>query len=77
MSREENKAWEIANYSNTLYFCLYLKKFANKNAREYDIVNLHGSESARKRDKEKLENSPKVKAPLRNAYNPINNQPLP
>lgn len=46
------------------------QKIASHKPRDYDIVNLHGAEL------KEPENN-KVKAPLRNIYNPINNQPLP
>lgn len=42
------------------------------NQRKYDIINLHGST-----DNINVNENSKVRGPIRNLYNPINNQPIP
>lgn len=42
------------------------------NQRNYDIINLHGADNTNRN-----ENNFKVRNPIRNLYNPINNQPIP
>ncbi len=42
------------------------------NQRRYDIINLHGVDNMNVN-----ENNYKVRSPIRNLYNPINNQLIP
>lgn len=55
------------------YVSIFLRQKATgkHNMRDFDIITLHGSKKQEKND------NGKVRSPIRNIYNPINNQPIP